>query len=472
MVKDITKRMSIFSLALIAAMATICGVTGMTANKVSADEAYSETWVIKESWTWTKDVTVTINGKVAGDGCASPDAEFESHKDRDYTFGTFSVTGSGAEDARIKLNGQEISIHSSGGNPYFGYPCKLMNMSYDGWVTASGTLTFYSDTSAAEYSELRAWLEQNATEQTADIPAVKKYTVTFKDEYSGTVFGSVEVEANGTLDEATVQEMNEKPDLLGYGVPIDTWKPYYPDTTTPITADTVFEVVFVYGLSFFDGETPIDWFAGEDTEYKIPDGYMNATAFPCMAKANFLGWAKEGGDEVLDLSKETFSPKKIYKLHAVYKAETAKYTVTFKDGEKVLYTLSVESGKAINLSEHTEINESATKTGYTFKGWAARIDGAVIAKNGYLPNITADTTLYAVYEKTSGTDIPSDKPSDNPSDNSSDNPDVPADKPSDSAGDNITLDKSDVKKYVGITLGALGVLLVIAFIVNVFGRRR
>ena len=146
-------------------------------------------------------------------------------------------------------------------------------------------------------------------------------------------------------------------------------------------------------------------------------------------------------------------------------AETAKYTLTFKDGEKVLYTLSVESGKAINLSEHPEINESAAKTGYTFKGWAARIDGAVIAKNGYLPNITADTTLYAVYEKTSGTDIPSDKPSDTPSDN-------PSDTPSDGAGDNITLDKSDVKKYVGITLGALGVLLVIAFIVNVFGRRR
>ena len=334
-------------------------------------------------------------------------------------------------------------------------------MSYDGWVTASGTLTFYADTSAAEYSELRAWLEQNATEQTADIPAVKRYTVTFKDEYSGTVFGSVEVEANGTLDEATVQEMNGKPDLLGYGVPIDTWKPYYPDTTTPITADTVFEVVFVYGLSFFDGETPIDWLAGGDTEYKIPDGYMNADAFPCMAKANFLGWAKEGDDEVLDLSKETFSPKKIYKLHAVYKAETAKYTVTFRDGEKVLYTLSVESGKAVNLAEHPEINESADKTGYTFKGWAVTKDGAVIAKNGYLPNITADTTLYAVYEKTSGTDAPSDTPSDNPSGT-----------PSNGSGDNITLDKSDVKKYVGITLGALGALLVIAFIVNVFGRRR
>ena len=79
--------------------------------------------------------------------------------------------------------------------------------------------------------------------------------------------------------------------------------------------------------------------------------------------------------------------------------ETAKYTLTFKDGEKVLYTLSVESGKAVNLPEHPEINEAAAKTGYTFKGWATTKDGAVIAKNGYLPNISSDITLYAVYEK-------------------------------------------------------------------------
>lgn len=405
MVKDITKRMSIFSLALIAAVAMICGVTAITANKVSADEAYSETWVIKESWTWTKDISVDINGKVSGDGCASPDAEFESHKDRDYTFGTFSVTGSGAEDCRIKLNGQEISIHSSGGNPYFGYPCKLMNMSYDGWVTASGTLTFYSDTSATEYSELRAWLEQNATR-------------TF-----------VQVWYNGDIAQCV-------------SVPLGTIYEQLDKTKAPKRA----------------GYTCIGWSNEENGEvatgalrYSDSSGALYIQVYPVYAKE---------------------AP-----------AETAKYTVTFKDGEKVLYTLSVESGKAINLSEHTEINESAAKTGYTFKGWATTQDGAVIAKSGYLPNITADTTLYAVYEKTSGTDIPSDKPSDNPSDNSSDNPDAPADdkpsdtdkpadKPSDSAGDNITLDKSDVKKYVGITLGALGALLVIAFIVNVFGRRR
>ena len=318
MIKDITKRMSIFAFALIAAITTICGVTGMTANKVSADEAYSETWVIKESWTWTKDVTVTINGKVAGDGCASPDAEFESHKDRDYTFGTFSVTGSGAEDARIKLNGQEISIHSSGENPYFGYPCKLMNMSYDGWVTASGTLTFYADTSAAEYSELRAWLEQNATQ----------------------IF--VQVWYNGDIAQCV-------------SVPLGTTYEQFDKTKAPKRA----------------GYTCIGWSNEENGEvatgalrYSDSSGVLYIQVYPVYAKE---------------------AP-----------AETAKYTVTFKDGEKVLYTLSVESGKAVNLSEYPEINESAAKTGYTFKGWSKTNDGSVV--NLANETITADTTYYAVFE--------------------------------------------------------------------------
>lgn len=388
-----TKRMSIFALALIAAITTICGVTGMTANKVSADEAYSETWVIKESWDYSKTFSAEISGRVS-DG-----SELEEYR----KFGKFEIVDS---SGTIWLNcgNFAISVVRDGIRTFQNIP-QVNTMSYDEWKNDCGKVTFYSDTSLAEYSELRAWLEQNATQ----------------------IF--VQVWYNGDIAQCV-------------SVPLGTIYEQLDKTKAPLRA-----------------------------------GYI------C------IGWSNEENGEVATgaLRYSDSSGALYIQVYPVYAkeapAETAKYTVTFKDGEKVLYTLSVESGKAINLSEHTEINESAAKTGYTFKGWATTQDGAVIAKSGYLPNITADTTLYAVYEKTSGTDIPSDKPSDNPSDNSSDNPDAPADdkpsdtdkpadKPSDSAGDNITLDKSDVKKYVGITLGALGALLVIAFIVNVFGRRR
>ena len=393
MIKDITKRMSILAFALIAAITTICGVTGMTANKVSADEAYSETWVIKENWDYSKTFSTDINGRVS-DG-----SELEEYR----KFSKFEIVDS---SGTIWLNcgNFAISVVQDGIRSFQNIP-QVNTMSYDEWKNDCGKVTFYSDTSAAEYSELRAWLEQNATQ----------------------IF--VQVWYNGDIAQCV-------------SVPLGTTYEQLDKTKAPIKA----------------GYICIGWSNEENGEaatgtlrYSDSSGVLYIQVYPVYAKE---------------------AP-----------AETAKYTVTFKDGEKVLYTLSVESGKAVNLAEHPEINESATKTGYTFKGWATTQDGAVIAKSGYLPNITADTTLYAVYEKTSGTDIPSDAPSDNPSDKPSDNPDAPADdnpsdtdkpadKPSDGSGDNITLDKSDVKKYVGITLGALGVLLVIAFIVNVFGRRR
>lgn len=130
----------------------------------------------------------------------------------------------------------------------------------------------------------------------------------------------------------------------------------------------------------------------------------------------FKGWSYEENGELLDLEAETVTENKT--LYAVYEKNTEQsvtYTLTFKDGEKVLYTLSVESGKAVNLAEHPEINESAAKTGYTFKGWAITQDGAVIVKNGYIPNVTANTTFYAVYSE----GIEPTEPT-NP-----DNPDVP-----------------------------------------------
>mgnify|MGYP002515645954 FL=1 len=77
--------------------------------------------------------------------------------------------------------------------------------------------------------------------------------------------------------------------------------------------------------------------------------------------------------------------------------ENEKVTLTFKDGEKVLYTLSVESGKAVNLAEHPEINEAAAKAGYTFRGWSTTKDGALFVKTGYIPGSSSDMTFYALY---------------------------------------------------------------------------
>ncbi|MDE5781510.1 MAG: InlB B-repeat-containing protein, partial [Lachnospiraceae bacterium] len=71
--------------------------------------------------------------------------------------------------------------------------------------------------------------------------------------------------------------------------------------------------------------------------------------------------------------------KKTAECKVTVKAETVYYTVTFKDGSKVLETQSVESGKAATAPE------AIKKTGYTLS-WDKKFD-----------NITADTTINAVW---------------------------------------------------------------------------
>lgn len=171
-----------------------------------------------------------------------------------------------------------------------------------------------------------------------------------------------------------------------------------------ITADTTYyavyeinkySVIFYYGTSVL--KTVTVPYGTKANEIDVSD------LAPEREGYTFKGWARTNGGEVVDLSAITITQSMA--LFASYKKQTSEeptpvtYTLTFKDGEKVLYTLSVESGKAVNLAEHPEINESAAKTGYTFKGWATTQDGAVIVKNGYIPNVTADTTFYAVYSE-------------------------------------------------------------------------
>lgn len=187
-----------------------------------------------------------------------------------------------------------------------------------------------------------------------------------------------------------------------------------------ITADTTYYAVYEinkYSVLFYYGTSLLKT-ATVDYGTKANEIDVSNLA-PVREGYTFKGWARTNGGEVVDLSAITITQSMA--LFASYKKQTSEeptpvtYTLTFTDGEKVLYTLSVESGKAVNLAEHPEINESAVKAGYTFKGWATTQDGAVIVKNGYIPNVTADTTFYAVYSE----GIEPTEPT-NP-----DNPDVP-----------------------------------------------
>lgn len=134
-------------------MAALCaGAFSPALTPAKADETYSETWVIKENWTCTKDIDVNIGLKINGNISA----------DRIVFQGTNTPKGVlyalGNEDLKPLTQ-----IYGGGDYMYFLSDGEISGTSYSEWKDTFGKIIFCADTSAAEYAELRAWLNENAS---------------------------------------------------------------------------------------------------------------------------------------------------------------------------------------------------------------------------------------------------------------------------------------------------------------------
>ena len=88
-------------------------------------------------------------------------------------------------------------------------------------------------------------------------------------------------------------------------------------------------------------------------------------------------------------------------LYAVYEENSENLvTITFKDGETVLYTAEIEKGDALTFADYPELEEKTKKAGYVFKGWLS--EGGTLIEAGSLRTLNAykDMTYTAVYEST------------------------------------------------------------------------
>ena len=403
-------------IALLSALVAVCAgfalLLSRPAAQAKAEESYSETWVIKENWQYYSfDVSISFSsGDVACIGLSTTQntSEFFLNINVNPQKGTF------------------LSLYTGSSWNYF--DLDYNSLSYSEWKDTFGKLTFYEDTSAEKFTELRTWLNANAVKQTSEEPAPVTYTLTFKDGYSGDILGMETINKDSVISNEIADKYQTIAQNKANGRVIDCWLINEEISDFPsdkkISGDTIIKVNYFGLVNFFNEgkvvyseKNAIDSTLSLILNYDDPQLAEEKISF--INNENFLGWANaENSSTILDTSYQ-IKYGGIYNFYAVFKTSEepapVTYTVTFNDGEKVLYTLSVESGKAVNLAEHPEINESAAKTGYTFKGWAVTKDGAVIVKNGYIPNVTADTTFYAVY--TEG--IEPTEPT-NP-----DNPDVP-----------------------------------------------
>ncbi|MBD5135988.1 MAG: hypothetical protein HDT39_08510, partial [Lachnospiraceae bacterium] len=179
---------------------------------------------------------------------------------------------------------------------------------------------------------------------------INKYTVTFKD--GDTVLGTQTVEYGG---DAKAPEVAAKE---GYTL---SWDKAF----TGIKEDTIVNAVWTinrYTVTFKDGDTVLD---AQTVEYG-----KDAKAPEADAKEGYtLSW-----DKAFTGIKEDTTVNAVWTIN--------KYTVTFKDGDTVLDTQTVEYGK------DAKAPEVATKEGYTLS-WDKTFTG-----------IKEDTTVNAVWTAT------------------------------------------------------------------------
>lgn len=376
-----TKALKHTILGLLAALLALSAAYILTkpAEQAKADSTYSETWVIKEGWTGSENFSVSVPFSLNG---------------LETTFSSFSIEISNSSSMlKVKEGDSEkyISYSFSQGNcSYFNTLKDISDtpfgstVDYTTWKDGFGRITFFADTSTAEYSALRTWLEANATKIV--------YTVTFNDGTS--VLKTVTANYGTKASEINVSTL--APEKEGYtfkgwsrtngGEVVDL-------STVTINQSMAFFAVYekqTFEIKFMDGETLLKTvtvdYGTNLSAISLTGVNTDKTGF------TFRGWALSNGGTVVN--SETYSVKSAVNFYAVYDV-AGKATVVFKDGATSLKTVTVDLGAKASEIDISDLE--LEKNGYKFKGWSNTEGGDVIDLETV--SVNEYTVLYAVYEK-------------------------------------------------------------------------
>ncbi len=188
------------------------------------------------------------------------------------------------------------------------------------------------------------------------------YTVTFKDGDTVLKTGQVESGTSAAAPETPVKD----------GYIFKGWDKDFTNVTSDLEIKAVWEErkedAVYYTVTFKNGDMVLK------TEQVESGTSATAPEIPVKAGYIFKGWDKAFTSVTSDLTVTAVWEKQ--------KEETVYYTVTFKDGDTVLKTEQVESGKAATAPANP------VKAGYVFKGW----DKA-------FASVTSNLTVNAVWTK-------------------------------------------------------------------------
>lgn len=215
--------------------------------------------------------------------------------------------------------------------------------------------------------------------------------------------GYLTVPYDKKINEVTLEEINAVEGIQKDGFLLKGFTPNGTDSTFPKEG--------VRSLSLEYGKAIAVVFKNEDGSKILCTKYLAAGSIydtrddtEIQTAAKKEGYTLKGWRGTLDsdfvINKIPISESDMI-LYAVYEENISNtVTITFKDGETVLYTAQIPTGDALTLADYPELEEKVKKAGYIFKGWQSEGGTFVEAGSLRLLNAYKDTMYTAVYEST------------------------------------------------------------------------
>ena len=236
---------------------------------------------------------------------------------------------------------------------------------------------------------------------TANLKVNKVYTITYTDGVASEVI-FVDQVYKAALDSDTPAFKGETPNRKDYvfagwnptvaenvtdnATYVAQWKDDKNNNHIPDDQEAHFTVTYTDGV---DNEVIFEDQVHKNILVNMPTPAFKGTV-PKRKDYDFVGWDPVVAQKVTADVKYVAQWKRIQR------------TVTFKDGDKALATVKVETGKAIDTDALAgeSMPKNPKKDGYTFKAWNTKEDGKGETFTG-ASVVNGDMTVYAIYTKDS-----------------------------------------------------------------------
>ena len=295
---------------------------------------------------------------------------------------TYDANGGEKAPASVTVKeGEEVTI-STEAPTREGYSFKGWSTTKDGAADVAEKLTLTADTTI-----YAVWEE---------IPQAKDVTLTYDANGGEKAPASVTVKEGEEVTISTEAPTREGYSFKGWSTTKDGAADVAEKLT--LTADTTIYAVWEEIPQAKDVTLTYDANGGEKAPASVTvkegEEVAISTEAPTREGYSYKGWSttKDGAADVAEKLTLTADTTIYAVWEEIPQAKEVTLTYDANGGEKAPASVTVKEGEEVTIS-----TEAPTREGYSFKGWSTTKDGAADVAEKL--TLTADTTIYAVWEK-------------------------------------------------------------------------